>query len=168
MSNLRSLNLENPWLIVPLILTCWGIFFLIKSQGRSLNATHRLNGNPYGFTWHLLAKSRWGQTQPWKEARLKAEFPQSHGGGWKMRFSFSNCTRATSDGEFSFGSSFFKFFEGYIRISKALNFSNFCLFLFSALFFIGSKQLWCQVHVLICTSGIAQLFFHHLGSFWWV
>ncbi len=38
------------------------------------------------------------------------------------------------------------------------------LLFFFCIFSMEFKQLWCQVHVLICTSGIAQLFFHDLGS----
>ena len=118
MSNLTSLNLENPWLIVPLILTCWGIFFWSNlKDDPSTNTTASM-----GSVWPRLAEDR----QPWKEARLKAEFPQSHGGGWKMKISFSNCTRATSDGEFK-TSSFF-IFRGYKNMKAWILSISVCFF----------------------------------------
>ena len=161
MSNLRSLNLENPWLIVPLILTCWGIFFLIKSQGRSLNqhtASMGIRMDSHDISWPRVAEDR----QPWKEARLKAEFPQSHGGGWKMRFSFSNCTRATSDGEFSFGSSFFKFFEGYIRISKASIFPISVCFCFPPCFLLDPSN--CDARSMYWFAPVAS---HNFSFITW-
>ena len=47
----------NPYMLTE------GYFFWSNQISRTIpQPTHRLNGNPYGFTWHLLAKSRWGQT----------------------------------------------------------------------------------------------------------
>lgn len=171
MSNWTSLNLENPVIESPFNpYMLRDIFFdQIKSQGRSLNQhTASMGWTVWIHMTSLQAKSRWGQTALKGGKAEGWVSPKSWRVDGRWVFPLSNCTRATSDSEFFFGSSFFKFFEGYIRISKALIFPISVCFLFSALFFIGSKQLWCQVHVLICTSGIAQLFLHHLGSFWWV
>lgn len=125
MSNWTSLNLENPVIESPFNpYMLRDIFFdQIKSQGRSLNQhTASMGWTVWIHMTSLQAKSRWGQTALKGGKAEGWVSPKSWRVDGRWVFPLSNCTRATSDSEFFFGSSFFKFFEGYIRISKALIF----------------------------------------------
>lgn len=89
MANLTSLNLENPWLIVPL--NPFNPYMLrdisfdqIKSQGRSLNLMTRIRMDSHDIS----ACQESLRTDSLERRQIKAEFPQSHGGGWRWGFPF--------------------------------------------------------------------------------